>query len=118
MKYNILALMVLSSIINFRVVASDMVSVLISENAVMEKNNEAILEQTYVVSDSLRELNPKNKNDVEALADSIEFEVYSISETSQIHTIFMSGSGVCKGYRGRGVDVTDSTTYYFNELSH
>lgn len=81
------------------------------------KKKEEKVQQTYVMSDSLRELNPMNQSDADSLADSIEFEVYSVSENSQIHTIFMSGAGVCRGYSADGVDITDSATYYISELS-
>lgn len=68
----------------------------------------------YVNKNSTRELNPSNNiTDAHILGDSIEFEVFEISETRSSHTIFESGGGICNGYNSKGgVYITDSTTYY------
>ncbi|MBN6711395.1 hypothetical protein JFL47_12005 [Haemophilus haemoglobinophilus] len=61
--------------------------------------------------------NPQNSNnDAKALANSIEFEVYQISENKFSHTVFESGAGVCSGFSSNyGVEITDSRTYYINK---
>lgn len=69
--------------------------------------------QTYINSHSNRELNPSKQADADALASSVEFEFFKISEDSTSHTVFKSPSGICHGFEsGAGVKVTDSATYY------
>lgn len=50
---------------------------------------------------------------VKELANSVEFEVYNISEDSSSRSVFISGAGVCHGFSTQnGVDLTNSTNYY------
>lgn len=70
--------------------------------------------QTYMATHSNQKLDPSSQQeDVSALASSVEFEFFKITEDSVSHTVFKSNAGICYGFKeGTGVQVTDSTTYY------
>ncbi|EIJ71053.1 hypothetical protein [Pasteurella bettyae] len=77
------------------------------------------VEKTYVSRENSESLNPDNSNDAHLLANSIEFELYEISENHNSHTIYESGAGICRGFKSQhGVDLTDSTTYYMGNSSN
>lgn len=70
-------------------------------------------EGAFISGDNTRVLDPTNKNDVNELANSIEFEVYKITENGSSRTIFESPAGICYGYTSKnGVDITNSTRTY------
>ncbi|MCI7718682.1 MAG: hypothetical protein MSQ14_06870, partial [[Pasteurella] aerogenes] len=75
--------------------------------------------RTYLSKESDYKLDPQNNEDVQKLANSIEFEIYEIGENQTSHTIFESGAGICRGFNSTyGVDITDSRTYYVNKPSN
>ncbi|WP_443092435.1 hypothetical protein [Basfia succiniciproducens] len=75
-------------------------------------------EKTYMSYGKSQQLDPNNSKDVNELANSVEFEVYEISENHSSHTIFESNAGICRGYQSsNGVELTDSTTYYVDDAS-
>lgn len=92
--------------------AANSISIHISEKGMTTTATNMPREYIYVSKNNLRALDPKTRKDAEILAKSIEFEVYSIGENTQFHTVFQSGGGVCYAYTTKGVGVTDSSTYY------
>lgn len=101
--------------------ATHSVSVHISESGVMSTNHEPLSgnpsQTIYISEDTLKPLNPADQKDASKLAESIELEIYRTTENSQTHTVFVAAPGVCRGYKERGVEVTDSATYYIKEKS-
>ncbi|HHF3488313.1 TPA: hypothetical protein ACPKDB_000057 [Haemophilus influenzae] len=54
-----------------------------------------------------------SNNDAQKLAQSIEFKVYKIDETTSSESIYESPTGICQGFKiTRGVDYTNSTYHY------
>lgn len=108
-------------LISLNAQATHSISVHISENGIMTTTHEPTTTETtqtiYINEDTIKPLNPQDEQDVSKLAKSIELEVYRINENSQTHTVFTAAPGVCRGYKGRGVEVTDSATYYIKEKS-
>lgn len=56
-----------------------------------------------------------SEKDKEKLAQSIEFEVYTMNEELSSHSVYVSPAGICKGFEGDyGVDFTNTTNNYVN----
>ena len=51
---------------------------------------------------------------VQLLGQSIELKVYKMDEMSSSQTIYESPAGVCKGFKARGVNYTNSTHNYLS----
>lgn len=111
MTYKMLALAVILILFSFNSVASG-ISVHISENGNITSDLTPYDQSVYVSKNNVKKLDPKIPTDAHKLADSIEFEVFTISENSSAHTVFQSGGGVCYAYNAAGVFVIDSATYY------
>ena len=70
---------------------------------------------TYVDEKDKKAFNSNvSDNDVQKLAQSIELKVYKIDEMSSSQTIYESPAGICKGFRARGVNYTNSTHNYLS----
>ncbi|STO93309.1 Uncharacterised protein [Haemophilus pittmaniae] len=70
---------------------------------------------SYVVDGAKKQVNQAglSQKDIRELANSVEFEVYNLSEEGSSRSIFISGAGVCHGFVSRnGVDLTNTTNYY------
>ncbi|AOF52459.1 hypothetical protein BKG91_02025 [Rodentibacter caecimuris] len=70
----------------------------------------------YIDSKEQRVLDPNSSvRDAKNLANSVEFEVYMVSENFSSKSVFVSGEGVCNGFEGdNGVDFTNSTNNYIH----
>ena len=56
-----------------------------------------------------------SNNDAQKLAQSIEFKVYKIDETTSSESIYESPAGICQGFKiTKGVDYTNSTHNYLS----
>ncbi|MGQ0286512.1 hypothetical protein ACT2CV_04840 [Pasteurellaceae bacterium 22721_9_1] len=121
MKYQLFVAIILASFCSLNVIANNSVSIHISEDGIISTPQTPVkadnAKKIYINEDNLKTLDPKNQQDANKLANSIEFEVYRINEDSQTHTVFLAGEGVCDGYKNRGVEVTDSATYYIKDDS-
>lgn len=70
---------------------------------------------TYVDSADQKSFSSEiSDNDVQLLGQSIELKVYKMDEMSSSQTIYESPAGVCKGFKARGVNYTNSTHNYLS----
>ena len=70
---------------------------------------------TYVDSTDQKSFSSEiSDNDVQLLGQSIELKVYKMDEMSSSQTIYESPAGVCKGFKARGVNYTNSTHNYLS----
>ena len=70
---------------------------------------------TYVDSADQKSFSSEiSDNDVQILGKSIELKVYKMDEMSSSQTIYESPAGVCKGFKARGVNYTNSTHNYLS----
>lgn len=70
---------------------------------------------TYVDSTDQRSFSSEiSDNDVQLLGQSIELKVYKMDEMSSSQTIYESPAGICKGFKARGVNYTNSTHNYLS----
>lgn len=70
---------------------------------------------TYVDSTDQKSFSSEiSDNDVQILGKSIELKVYKMDEMSSSQTIYESPAGVCKGFKARGVNYTNSTHNYLS----
>jgi hypothetical protein len=70
---------------------------------------------TYVDSVDQKSFSSEiSDNDVQILGKSIELKVYKMDEMSSSQTIYESPAGVCKGFKARGVNYTNSTHNYLS----
>ena len=70
---------------------------------------------TYVDSVDQKSFSSEiSDNDVQILGKSIELKVYKMDEMSSSQTIYESPAGVCKGFKARGVNYTNSTYNYLS----
>ncbi|WP_032092416.1 MULTISPECIES: hypothetical protein [Pasteurellaceae] len=134
MNRNYLITAITSTLIASNCIAQPPVSIHISESGTVIKNggqlskteqpndffsfagNNKPQSKTYLSKAEKHQLDPDNVSDVKKLANSIEFEIYELSENQTAHTVFESGAGICRGFRSNtGVEVTDSRTYYINQ---
>ena len=70
---------------------------------------------TYVDSTDQRRFSSEiSDNDVQLLGQSIELKVYKMDEMSSSQTIYESPAGICKGFKARGVNYTNSTHNYLS----
>lgn len=88
------------------------ISVHISENGTVTTERDPSMQKVFISKDNVKKLNPNIPVDADKLSNSIEIEVFSIGENTQIHTVFQSGAGICYGYHHSGVSVIDAATYY------
>ena len=57
-----------------------------------------------------------NVKDMDALRNSVEFEVYQMSDTQVSYAVFESHAGICYGFKSpEGASLTDSTTFYMDK---
>lgn len=72
-----------------------------------------LTECAFIIKGSSDKLDPNRSDDMKRMSESIELEFYNINEEYYSHSVYQSGAGICQGYRNqKGVDLTDSTTYY------
>jgi hypothetical protein len=70
---------------------------------------------TYVDSADQKSFSSEiSDNDVQLLGKSIELKVYKMDEMSSSQTIYESPAGICKGFKARGVNYTNSTHNYLS----
>ncbi|UJZ90755.1 hypothetical protein L3077_04560 [Haemophilus seminalis] len=70
---------------------------------------------TYVDSTDQKSFSSEiSDNDVQLLGQSIELKVYKMDEMSSSQTIYESPAGICKGFKARGVNYTNSTHNYLS----
>jgi hypothetical protein len=70
---------------------------------------------TYVDSADQKSFSSEiSDNDVQLLGQSIELKVYKMDEMSSSQTIYESPAGICKGFKARGVNYTNSTHNYLS----
>jgi hypothetical protein len=70
---------------------------------------------TYVDSADQKSFSSEiSDNDVQLLGQSIELKVYKMDDMSSSQTIYESPAGVCKGFKARGVNYTNSTHNYLS----
>ena len=70
---------------------------------------------TYVDSADQKSFSSEiSDNDVQLLGQSIELKVYKMDEMSSSQTIYESLAGICKGFKARGVNYTNSTHNYLS----
>ena len=70
----------------------------------------------YLDSSTSKEIDLNNVKDMEALRNSVEFEVYQISDQKISYSVFESAAGICYAFRSAdGANMTDSTTYYMDK---
>ena len=70
---------------------------------------------TYVDSTDQKSFSSEiSDNDVQLLGKSIELKVYKMDEMSSSQTIYESPAGICKGFKARGVNYTNSTHNYLS----
>lgn len=70
---------------------------------------------TYVDSAAQKSFSSEiSDNDVQLLGQSIELKVYKMDEMSSSQTIYESPAGICKGFKARGVNYTNSTHNYLS----
>lgn len=72
-------------------------------------------EVTYVDGMEKRNLNPtSSENDAKELANSIEFEVYKLTDSGMSQAVYESPAGICHGFKNtqHGVSYTNSTHHY------
>ncbi|HHF6436955.1 TPA: hypothetical protein ACPP4D_000039 [Haemophilus influenzae] len=87
-------------------------SLFTSQFSIVENDSSAV---TYIDSEDKKAFNSDvSNNDAQKLAQSIEFKVYKIDETTSSESIYESPTGICQGFKiTRGVDYTNSTYHYF-----
>lgn len=74
------------------------------------RTNEVI---TYVDGSENRHFQPASStNDAKELGQSVEFEVYKITESGSTKAIYESPAGICQGFERNGVNYTHSTHHY------
>ena len=70
---------------------------------------------TYVDSVDQKSFSSEiSDNDLQILGKSIELKVYKMDEMRPSQTIYESPAGVCKGFKARGVNYTNSTHNYLS----
>ena len=70
---------------------------------------------TYVDSTDQKSFSSEiSDNDVQLLGQSIELKVYKMDDMSSSQTIYESPAGICKGFKARGVNYTNSTHNYLS----
>lgn len=86
-------------------------SLFTSQFSIAENDSSAV---TYIDSEDKKAFNSDvSNNDAQKLAQSIEFKVYKIDETTSSESIYESRAGICQGFKiTKGVDYTNSTYHY------
>lgn len=83
---------------------------LFASAAPQQNSNEVV---TYVDSNENRHFTPaSSSNDAKELGQSVEFEVYKITESGTTKSIYESPAGICQGFQRSGVNYTHSTHHY------
>ena len=96
----------------FSLLCCMLISLLIPRLSLAEGMSSSV---TYVDEKDKKAFNSNvSDNDVQKLAQSIELKVYKIDEMSSSQTIYESPAGICKGFKARGVNYTNSIHNYLS----
>ena len=89
-------------------------SLFTSQFSIAENDSSAV---TYIDSEDKKAFNSDvSNNDAQKLAQSIEFKVYKIDETTSSESIYESPAGICQGFKiTRGVDYANSLTIIYTD---
>lgn len=71
---------------------------------------------TYISGSDKRSLEPtESEKDAKTLANSIEFEVYKMTDSGMSRTVYESPAGICHGFQSmHGVSYSNSTHHYIH----
>ena len=73
-------------------------------------------EKDIYLNNGAVKVDTSNIKDMDALRNSVEFEVYQINDNEVSYAVFESKAGICYGFKSsEGINLTDSTTYYVDK---